>query len=182
MSKKPQILGCKVIAQTKLFAIEQVDLRFSNGAERSFERLMGQRGKGSVMIVPMLDDDTILLVREYGTGMGEYFLSLPKGAIEREEDLFVTADRELKEEVGYGAKTFHELKPMISSASYSTGTMRLVLAQDLYPAKLPGDEPEEIEVVPWSLKRLPELIEREDFSEARAVAALFLAREYLNDK
>jgi ADP-ribose diphosphatase len=55
----------------------------------------------------------------------------------------------------------------------------MVLARDLYPERLPGDEPEELEVVPWKLARLHELILREDFSEGRSIAALFIAKEWL---
>lgn len=180
MSKKPEILDRSIVAQSKLFCIEQLHLRFQNGEERYFERLQGKRGIGSVMIVPMLNEDTVLLIREYGSGIDDYFLGLPKGAVEQDEDLFATANRELMEEVGYGARKFQELKPMVSSASYSSSAMRLVVAQDLYPAKLEGDEPEAIEVVPWSMQRLPELIQRKDFPEARSVAALFLVRELLH--
>ena len=43
-----------------------------------------------------------------------------------------------------------------------------MLARDLYPERLPGDEPEELEVVPWKLDALHELILREDFSEGRS--------------
>jgi ADP-ribose diphosphatase len=50
-----------------------------------------------------------------------------------------------------------------------------VLARDLYPKSLPGDEPEPIEVVPWRLDAIDELLAREDFNEARSVAALFIA-------
>ena len=42
----------------------------------------------------------------------------------------------------------------------------LVIAQDLYVEKLEGDEPEIIEVVPWPLAELDELLKRDDFSEA----------------
>ena len=55
----------------------------------------------------------------------------------------------------------------------------LPLARDLYPERLPGDEPEELEVVPWKFDRLHELILRDDFSEGRSIAALFIAREWL---
>ena len=55
----------------------------------------------------------------------------------------------------------------------------LVLARDLYEERLPGDEPEELEVVPWKLDALDQLILREDFSEGRSIAALFLVREWL---
>jgi hypothetical protein len=47
----------------------------------------------------------------------------------------------------------------------------LVLARDLYEERLPGDEPEELEVVPWKLDALDQLILREDFSEGRSIAA-----------
>ena len=55
----------------------------------------------------------------------------------------------------------------------------IILAQDLYPCQLEGDEPEEIEVVHWPFDDLSELIQRQDFTEARSIAALFMAREYL---
>ena len=52
-------------------------------------------------------------------------------------------------------------------------------AQDLYPERLPGDEPEELEVVPWKLDDLASLVQREDVTEGRSIAALFLVRELL---
>jgi ADP-ribose diphosphatase len=55
----------------------------------------------------------------------------------------------------------------------------LVVARDLYPERLPGDEPEELEVIPWKLDALDQLILREDFSEGRSIAALFVVREWL---
>jgi ADP-ribose diphosphatase len=58
-------------------------------------------------------------------------------------------------------------------------TAQLVVARELYPERLPGDEPEELEVIPWKLEALHELILREDFSEGRSIAALFIAREWL---
>jgi ADP-ribose diphosphatase len=54
-----------------------------------------------------------------------------------------------------------------------------VLAQELYPERLQGDEPEELEVVPWKLADLHTLIARNDVTEGRSIAALFMAREYL---
>ena len=54
-----------------------------------------------------------------------------------------------------------------------------MLAEDLYPERLPGDEPEELEVVPWKLDALHELVLREDFSEGRSIAGLFVVREVL---
>ena len=50
------------------------------------------------------------------------------------------------------------------------------------PQRLVGDEPEELEVVPWRLDALGELILREEFSEGRSIAALFIAREWLQQQ
>lgn len=86
MKKKPVILNRSVLAQSALFDIEGLHLRFSNGQERHFERIRGH-GFGAVMIIPLLDEDTVLLVREYSAGMDEYVLGFPKGAIESDEDI-----------------------------------------------------------------------------------------------
>ena len=60
-----------------------------------------------------------------------------------------------------------------------THMAHIVLGQDLYEERLEGDEPEELEVVPWKLADLHELIARDDVTEGRSIAALFMAREYL---
>lgn len=180
MHTKPKILNTKTIAKSRLFEIEEVSLEFSNGNSRIFERLKG-RLAGAVMILPLLDQDTVLLIREYGVGIEDYYLSLPKGIMEEGEELIVAANRELKEEIGYGAHKFTPLKRLATAPGYIRGAgMRLLLAEDLYPEKLKGDEPEEIEVVPWRLSQLNELLAREDFCEARSVAALLMLRERLH--
>jgi ADP-ribose diphosphatase len=71
------------------------------------------------------------------------------------------------------------LRALTLSPGYMGHVTQLVLARDLYPQRLPGDEPEEVEVVPWKLDALHELMLREDFSEGRSIAALFIAREWL---
>ncbi len=54
-----------------------------------------------------------------------------------------------------------------------------MLAEDLYPEQLEGDEPEPLEVIPWPLDRLHELMLRADCSEGRSLASMFIVREYL---
>ncbi|WP_149195915.1 ADP compounds hydrolase NudE [Luteimonas suaedae] len=160
------------------YRMERLDLEFGNGERRRFERLHG-RGHGAVAVVPLIDDDTVLLVREYAAGVHRYELGLVKGRIDAGETPLQAADRELKEEAGYGAHRLEVLRSLTLAPTYMSHLTWLVLARDLYPERLPGDEPEELEVVPWRLDALHELILREDFSEGRSIAALFLAREYL---
>lgn len=178
--KKPEILSTQTLAQTRLFRIEQVDLRFSNGVEVQYERLKGSRASGgAVMVIPMLDEDTVLLIREYAAGIERYELALPKGLIEVDEDVLQAANRELMEEVGYAAGQLSHLTSLSLAPGYLGHITQVVLARELRPQRLEGDEPEAIEVVPWSLGRLHELVQREDCTEARSIAALFMYRERL---
>lgn len=178
MRKMPEILATATVARTRLFHVESVDLRFTNGVEVQYERLRSSSG-GAVLIVPMLDDDTVLLIREYSAGVHRYELGLPKGSIEPGEDLLLAANRELMEEVGYGAHLLEHLTSLSLSPSYMNHQTHIVLARNLFVQTAQGDEPEPIEVVPWRLSQLAALLQRDDCTEARSIAALFIARELL---
>ncbi|WP_420588775.1 ADP compounds hydrolase NudE [Bacterioplanoides sp.] len=178
MHKKPEILHRSMVAQSRLFRIESFDLRFSNGVERTYERLV-PGGSGAVMMVALLDDETVALIREYGGGVEDYTLTLPKGAVDLGETMRDACNRELQEEIGFAAREFIHLKKMSLSPSYMSGGIDVVLARDLYPSQLEGDEPEPLELVEWKLANLHELYGRDDCTEGRAIAALVLAQEYL---
>lgn len=178
MPKLPTILDTHQLDFGGRFHVEQLDLEFSNGARRKYER-MQSRGRGAVIVAPMMDADTILLVREYACGLHRYELGLVKGRIDAGESPLEAAERELKEEAGFGARRMKVLRSISLAPTYMSHQTWLVLAEDLYPERLPGDEPEELEVVPWKLDQLDQLMLREDCSEGRSLAALFIAREYL---
>ena len=180
MSDHPRILKQQIVARSRLFCVEELHLEFSNGATTQYERLLGSK-HGAVLVVPVQDDDTILLIREYAAGSGRYEIGLPKGRVESREDLLDAANRELKEEIGFGANQLTQLTSLTLAPGYFNHTTHVILAQDLYPERLPGDEPEPIEVVPWSLSDLPNLMNRDDFTEARSIAALYLAQSHLKE-
>ncbi len=180
MPEKPIVLNKKLLCKTRLFRIESLHLQFSNGERRLYERLSrGSSSNGAVLIVPMLDDGTVLLIREYSAGVDRYELGLPKGKIDAGESVLEAANRELKEEVGYGARRLYRLTSLSLAPSYLEHMTDIVIARDLYPEKLPGDEPEELEVIAWSMDRLAELFAANECTEARSIAALYLAQEYL---
>lgn len=174
---RPKILQRRLVAESRVFRIEQVDLLFANGVQRTFERIPG--GSDSVLILPLRDPETLLLIREYSAGTDRYELGLPKGIIEPGEDPLVAANREIREEVGYAARDLRLIHRLSLVPGYIGHHTQVVLARDLYPSPLPGDEPEPIEVVPWPLCDLDALLGREDFDEARCVAALLLLERHL---
>lgn len=161
-----------------LFRVETLDLEFSNGERRVYERLIS-RGVGAVIIVAMPDPDTVLLIREYACGVHRYELGLPKGRLEPGESHVEGANRELQEEVGFAARDLKILGPLSLAPGYMTHATQVVLARDLYPSRLPGDEPEELQVIEWPIDDLVTLVQREDCSEGRSIAALYMARDLL---
>ncbi|WP_286295345.1 ADP compounds hydrolase NudE [Vibrio apostichopi] len=177
---KPEILAQQTVAQSKLFSIESLDLRFSNGVERTYER-MKPSGRNAVMIVPITEQGDILLVREYAAGTERYELGFPKGLIDPGEQPNEAAVRELKEEIGFGANKLTPLKEVILAPSYFSSKMTLFIAEELYPEKLEGDEPEPLDIVRWPLAQAEELLTHLDFCEARSITALLLALRVLNN-
>lgn len=169
----PTILSRQIVAKSRLLRIEAIDLKFSNGELRQYERMQGS-GRGAVLVVPLLDESTMLLVREYAAGLHNYQLGFPKGLVDPGETPEQAANRELKEEIGYGAKTLTPMKSVTMAPAFFSATMTLFVGEGLYPEQLEGDEPEPLEIVPWPITDIDGLLAQPDFTEARSVAALLL--------
>ena len=179
LASLPKILETREIARSQFFRIEAVELEFATGERRTYERLPAGR-REAVIVVAINARDEILLIREYAAGFHELQLTLPKGACDHEsEALTQAANRELKEEAGFGARDLRFIKKLSVAPGHMGFTINVVLARDLYEERLPGDEPEPPEVVPWPVARLDELLASDTFNEARAIAALALIRSYL---
>jgi ADP-ribose diphosphatase len=181
MPEKPIVHARRHVADTGIFTIEEMDLEFSNGASRKYQRIVGS-DEGAVLVIPMLDSETMLLIREYAAGMERYELAFPKGHIEKGEQPVTAANREIQEETGYAARRLEQIASVTVAPGYLYHVTHIVLAEELYPSRIEGDEPEPIEVVPWRLSEASKLLERDDFTEARSFTALFMLQNRLADK
>ncbi len=171
MKSLPQILSHRVVARSRIFTVEALDLRFGNGVEVQYERLHSGLS-GAVLIVPVTDDDQLVLIHEYAAGVGRYELGFPKGKVDAGEDWREASIRECMEEAGYRPGHVALLDTVSLSAGYMNHVTHLVVAESLVPATLPGDEPEALEVVHWPLSDWKALLDEPAFSEGRAYAAL----------
>ena len=181
MQKKPKLTNVHTVAKSRIFNLESMDVEFSNGETRIYERLLS-RGNGAVLVIPMIDNDTVLMIYEYSGGTDRYELGLTKGKIDNGETPIEAAGRELKEEIGYGAHKLTFLKTITLAPGYQSSETHIVLAEDLYEESAEGDEPEPLEIVPHKLSELENLTYSKDLTEARSILALYMAREIIQNR
>ena len=181
MQKKPKLTNIHTVAQSRIFNLESMDVEFSNGSTRVYERLVS-RGNGAVLVIPMLNDDTVLMIYEYSGGTDRYELGLTKGKIDKGETPIEAAGRELKEEIGFGAKKLTFLKTITLAPGYQSSETHIVLAEDLFEEQADGDEPEPLEVVEHKLSDLEELTYKQDLTEARSILALYMVRDIIQSR
>ena len=173
---KPQLLNIKTIAKSTIFEIQSVDLKFTNGEHRTYERF--RPGKYAAVMVIAIDGEDLLLVREYAVGTEQYELGFVKGGMDMGETPEQSANRELQEEIGLGAKKWTFLRTMKINPQIMGHKMHVLLGEDLYPNQLEGDEPEPLEIVRYPLSQLDTLLVSDEFNEARNLAALYSLRGF----
>lgn len=169
---KPNITEIHTIAQTQVFEIQAVNLVFTNGEQRIYERLTPAR-RPAVMVLA-IEQGHLMMIREYAVGTERYELTCVKGLIDEGETPEQAANRELQEEIGLKANQLTPLRSLYTSPSHMYSPMYVFVAEGLTPSRLLGDEPEPLEVVRIPLCDLDKIIDNEDFGDARVLAALLL--------
>lgn len=166
----------KEIFKTKVFTIKDVEVEHNTG-KRVVHQIVEKRDVS--IIVPLSQDNNLILVKEYSTAFDKYILDLPGGKIDDGQTPEQAADRELQEETGYKAEKLEQIGLFTMSPGYLTQKSYVFLARGLKESQLSGDEEESLEVVEHPFDKFEELIEGGDLNEARAIAALYLARKFL---
>lgn len=176
MKKLPTILSENIVAESRIFKVQALELEYSNGVQVNYERLVST-GNGAVLIIPVIECAgalNLILIREYSAGVHRYELGFPKGKIDPGEDWQDAAIRESQEEIGFLPQEVEHLDKVTLAAGYMKHYTDIVLATHLIPQKAEGDEPEPLEIVYWPLTDWKALLKNEEFSEGRAYAALML--------
>jgi ADP-ribose pyrophosphatase len=131
-----------------------------------------------ITVVPLDNEDRVLLVRQFRKPVEKELLEIPAGGIEAGETPADAVRRELQEETGFYPNKLEDLGGFYASPGYSTEYLYLFLATDLVPRRLEAEDTDEIEVARVPVKDIPNLIESGQICDAKSVAALlrFLCR------
>jgi len=134
------------------------------------------RHSGSVAVLPVLKGRRIVLIAQYRCAFGEKVLEVPAGRIDRGETPLQAAKRELREEIGLGARKWERIQRILPTPGYSDETVTLFRASDLFPSPGTPDADERIELRPMSLTKALEMMMRRRIQDAKTVVALLHER------
>ena len=165
----PKILKQKSIFKSKLFDIKQTDIQFDNKILK-YEIISGT-GNGAVLVVPIIDD-SVILIKEYAAAVDNYMITLPKGKIDLNESMHEAANRELQEEVGYKSNDIKYLDKLYLAPGYIDHVTYIMLAKNLTPSILEGDEPEDLEVIIVPITEINTFLSKSEIIDSRVYAAI----------
>lgn len=168
---KPETLSTKSIYKGRIFDIRVDEIR-EGDVEYTREIVVH---KGSAVIVPVFDDKTIALVRQYRHAAGKILLEIPAGSIEDGEAPETCAERELEEEVGVTAAQMEKIAEFYVSPGFLTEKMFVYLATDLTETAQNLELDEKIEIERMTFPQALELIRNGGIDDAKTIVGLLIA-------
>ena len=130
---------------------------------------------GSAVIVPIFDDGTVALVRQYRHPAVRYLLEVPAGTLAKGERPEIGAARELKEELGVVAARLEKLSEFFVSPGFCEEKMWLYLATELTEGEQALEDDEVLDVVRLPIADALEMITSGEIEDAKTIIGLILA-------
>jgi ADP-ribose pyrophosphatase len=139
----------KNIYQGRVVNLNLETVRLPNGATVELEII---HHPGAAAIVPMKDEETVLLIRQYRHAAGGYILEIPAGTLRPGEDPGACAARELEEEIGFRPSALEPLATFFTTPGFTDEVIHIYKATGLMPGKQNLDHDEVLEVVELPLR------------------------------
>ena len=171
MENKPEILSTKEIYKGKVFELLEAEIQ--DGATK-YKREILKHG-GSAVIIPVFEDKTVALVRQYRHAAGKYLLEICAGTLEKDEDASIGANRELEEEIGVTAAKIEKLSEFYVSPGFLSEKMYLYLATELTQTAQNLEEDEILSIEKITFPEAFEKIKNGEIEDAKTIIGLILA-------
>jgi ADP-ribose pyrophosphatase len=165
-------LGSREIYRGRTFDVDVDRVRLPNGKEMEMELV---HHRGAAAVVPVLEDGTVLLVRQYRYATGGWLLEIPAGKIDGGEPPEACAARETEEETGYRAGKLEPLGWIWTTPGFADEKIWLYLATDLEPAEQGLEDDEVLSIEKMPLEEAVEKACRGEIHDAKSAVALMRA-------
>lgn len=159
----------KTIFKGKVVTLTLETVTLPNGATVELEVV---RHPGAAAIVPMKDERTVILIRQFRLAAGGYIYEIPAGKLHPGEDPHLCAERELEEEIGYRAGKIERLETFFTAPGFTDEVMHLFLATGLTKTKQNLDHDEVLEVIEMPLEGAIARIRDGTIRDAKTIVGL----------
>lgn len=160
----------------RLLHVHRDLVRLPDGSESVREYI---RHPGAAVVVPLFDDDRVLLERQFRYPHGRVMIELPAGKLEPGEPHLETAQRELREETGYVAREWRRLGVIHPAVAYTDEAIEIYLARGLEQGDATPDADEFLETFELALSEALDWVRQGRISDAKTVAGLLWVRTFL---
>jgi ADP-ribose pyrophosphatase len=161
-----------------LLQVNEDEVRLPDGSHARREYVLHP---GAALILPIFDDGSVLLERQFRYPVASHCYELPAGKLEPDEPPLETARRELQEETGYVAAEWRELGRLHPCVGYSSETIDFFLARKLEFKGARLDEGEFLETLRLPLAEGLDWVRRGRISDTKTMLGLFWAEKILRE-
>ena len=130
------------------------------------------RHPGASAVVPLKDDGTVVLIRQFRHAAGGYIYEIPAGKLNPGEDPLSCAARELEEEIGYRASSFALLSSILTAPGFADEVIHVYKATGLIPGRQQLDRDEVLEVIEMPLAEAIRKIEDGTIRDSKTIVGL----------
>jgi ADP-ribose pyrophosphatase len=131
------------------------------------------RHPGAVVILPLFNDNTVLLERQFRYPLNRVFIEFPAGKIDPGEDALACAKRELLEETGYTASNWRYLCTIHNAIAYSDEHLDIFIATGLVEGKSQLDDEEFLEVFRAPLSDVLAWVQSGEITDVKTIIGAF---------
>jgi len=173
---KTTVNSRQVLSRFHVFELLSENITLSNGVTTDIQYLLHP---GAAAIIPFVEPDRIIMIRQYRHAVGGFIWEIPAGTRNPEETTLACAQRELVEETGFSAETWHPLGTITPVPAYSDERIDIFMATDLSPASqnLDADEVLDVHQVPFS--EALDMVNQGKIQDAKTISSLFFADQWL---
>ena len=167
----------KLVYEGHFLKVQRDTIQLPDGKHAIREHI---RHPGAVVILPLFDDGSVLLERQFRYPLDQVFIEFPAGKIDAGEDHLACAKRELQEETGYTATDWQFVCTIHNAIAYSDEHLDIYLARGLTAGERKLDDGEFLDIYKAPLSELLEQVRLGQVTDVKTVIGAFWLEKIIN--